>query len=100
LVRFLIKSAPNRGNTRGSHDVVGEYAVYMMVYDSQSRLNARKNGPSGGLARAANLDASPLSPYTSAVPWMDVILNPAPHPKKGMEGGMEEDLVRCRGAVN
>jgi hypothetical protein len=23
-----------------------------------------------------NLDASPLCPYRSAVPWMDVILNP------------------------
>jgi hypothetical protein len=31
LVRFLNKSAPNRGKTRGSHDVVGEYAVYMMA---------------------------------------------------------------------
>jgi hypothetical protein len=31
LVRFLNKFAPNRGNTRGSHDVVGEYAVYMMA---------------------------------------------------------------------
>jgi hypothetical protein len=31
LVRFFNKFAPNRGNTRGSHDVVGEYAVYMMA---------------------------------------------------------------------
>jgi hypothetical protein len=30
LVRFST-FAPNRGNTRGSHDVVGEYAVYMMA---------------------------------------------------------------------
>jgi hypothetical protein len=28
---LLNKSAPNRGNTCGSHDVVGEYAVYMMA---------------------------------------------------------------------
>jgi len=31
LVRFFNKFAPNRRNTRGSHDVVGEYAVYMMA---------------------------------------------------------------------
>jgi hypothetical protein len=31
LVRFINKFAPNRGNTRGSHGVVGEYAVYMMA---------------------------------------------------------------------
>jgi hypothetical protein len=72
-----------------------------------ARLNLAKTalpgglqGPSGGLAGGVNLDALPLSPYTSAVPWMDVILNPAPHPKKGTEGGMEEDLVRCRGVAN
>src|SRR5882757_1888817 len=29
-----------------------------------------------GLFRPQNLDAKRLSPYTSAVPWMDVILNP------------------------
>jgi hypothetical protein len=28
---FFNKLAPNRRNTRGSHDVVGEYAVYMMA---------------------------------------------------------------------
>ena len=67
---------------------------------AKTGLNARKNGRFDGLAGAANLDALPRSPYTSAVPWMDVILNPAPHPEKGTEGGMEEDLVRCRGAVN
>ena len=100
LVRFWNKSALNRGNTRESHDVVGEYAVYMMARVSEARRNARENGPSGSRAGAQNLDASPLSPYTSAVPWMDVILNPAPHPEKGTEGGMEEDLLRCRGAVN
>jgi hypothetical protein len=38
----------------------------------------RKTGISARLKRAQNLDALPLSPYTSAVPWMDVILNPAP----------------------
>jgi hypothetical protein len=52
------------------------------------------------LAGGENLDALPLSPYTSAVPWMDMILNPAPHPATGTKGGMEEDLLRCRGAAN
>jgi hypothetical protein len=28
---FFNKFTPNRGNARGSHDVVGEYAVYMMA---------------------------------------------------------------------
>ena len=84
LVRFFNKFAPNRGNTRGSHDVVGEYAVYMMA---KTGLNARKNGRFDGLAGAANLDALSLCPYTSAVPWMDVILNPAPHLEQGRRAG-------------
>jgi hypothetical protein len=84
LVRFLNKSTPNCGNTRGSDDVVGEYAVYMRA---KTGLNARKNGRFDGLAGAANLDALPRSPYTSAVPWMDVILNPAPHPKRERRAG-------------
>jgi hypothetical protein len=46
LVRFLNKSTPNCGNTRGSDDVVGEYAVYMMA---KTGLNARKNGRFDGL---------------------------------------------------
>jgi large subunit ribosomal protein L28 len=50
---------------------------------AKTGLNARKNGRFDGLAGAANLDALPRSPYTSAVPWMDVILNPAPHPERG-----------------
>ena len=97
-MRFLAKSAPNHGNTRKSHDVVGEYAVYMI--DRQAWLKAREKAFPAASRGAQNLDASPLCPYTSAVPLMDVILNPAPHPEKGTEGGMEEDLVRCRGAVN
>jgi hypothetical protein len=31
LGALIEQSAPNRRNTRGSHDVVGEYAVYMMA---------------------------------------------------------------------
>src|SRR6202165_3287292 len=34
---------------------------------------------------AQNLDAPPLSPYTSAVPEMDVILNPHAVPEKGTD---------------
>ena len=96
-MRFLIKSAPNRGNARGKHDVVGEYAVYMMAKGPPECPQKRcfRSFPGG-----ENLDALPLSPYTSAVPWMDMILNPASHPETGTKGGMEEDLLRCRGAAN
>jgi hypothetical protein len=63
---FFNKFTPNRGNTRGSHDVVGEYAVYMMA--KSARMPAKTAVPGGGAG--ANLDALPLSPYTSAVPWI------------------------------
>jgi hypothetical protein len=39
-----------------------------------------------------NLDAPPPSPYTSAVPWMDVILTPAPLALSDQSLGMEEDF--------
>ena len=58
----------------------GEYAVYMMA---QARAEARQTGlsrrfpsPFQDPDRPQNLDAPPLSPYTSAVPQMDMILNP------------------------
>jgi hypothetical protein len=46
-------------------DVGGECAVYMIA---QGLQNARKNRLFPGFAEAQNLDAPPLSPYTSAVP--------------------------------
>jgi hypothetical protein len=50
-MRVLAKSAPNHGNTRKSHDVVGEYAVYMI--DGQACLKAREKAFSRGLAGSA-----------------------------------------------
>jgi hypothetical protein len=61
---------------RRLHHFVGEYALYMMACGCR---NARENHPGEGLY-AANLDAPPLCPYTSAVPWMNVILNPRAAP--------------------
>jgi hypothetical protein len=58
------------------------------LYDGQKTLeeglegsskgpgNAGEGGFSGSLTGAQNLDAPPLSPYTSAVPRMDTNLNP------------------------
>jgi hypothetical protein len=87
LVRFFNKFAPNRGNTRGSHDVVGEYAVYMMARAACKGAWSLQKRPFRRPCGAANLDALPLCPYTSAVPWMDVILNPAPHLEQGRRAG-------------
>ena len=44
--------------------------------DGRWRPNAHKTGFSGGVRGLQNLDAPQLSPYTSAAPLMDVILNP------------------------
>jgi large subunit ribosomal protein L28 len=39
----------------------------------------------------------PLSPYTSAVPWMDMFLNPRTAPNRGTDAsGMEEDFAMSR----
>jgi large subunit ribosomal protein L28 len=46
------------------------------LYDGLSGWNPRETGASGTPAGLANLDALPLCPYTSAAPWMDMILNP------------------------
>ena len=54
-------------------DVGGEYALYMMDLGAP---NGFRNRPFARLSWLANLDALPLSPYTSAGPWMDVILDP------------------------
>jgi len=55
-----------------------------------------------GLFRLQNLDAPPLSPYTSAVPEMDVIFEPPRRAPMGLPdgSGMEEDFARCPGAAN
>jgi hypothetical protein len=110
----------------GGDDVGGEYAVYMMAKGLRRPAktgfsgtfrgrvflktgyrycdrNTRKthelsafSGFTGKMLSSQNLDAPPLTPYTSAAPWMDVILNPR-WPKRP---GMAEDFVRCRGAAN
>jgi|SRR5882724_473048 len=60
----------------------------------------RESALPGLLRTSQNLDAPPLSPYTSAVPWMDVFLNPRAGLKQDGRAGMEEDFLRCRGAAN
>ena len=55
-----------------------------MMAKPSERLSEQAFPP--GLAdfrRLQNLDAPPLSPYTSAVPEMDVNLNPRAAPSKG-----------------
>jgi hypothetical protein len=74
-------------------DVGGEYAVYMMFRSGRTPAKSGFLRPSGP---ARNLDALPVSPYTSAVPKMDVNMNPG----RALSPGMEEDFLRCRGAVN
>jgi hypothetical protein len=73
LARVLVNPAQNRGYPRKGHDVVGEYAVYMIPEAARNLLGTGRESSGFG---PANLDAPPLSPYTSAVPEMDVILNP------------------------
>jgi large subunit ribosomal protein L28 len=47
----------------------------------------RRARTSGRRPAPQNLDLPPLPPYTSAVPWMDVILNPRAAPQKQAAGG-------------
>ena len=93
-----------RGALPEPADVGGECAVYMMAGACNGMAgpcgNASETGPNAGFWRPANLDALPLSPYTSAVPWMNVNLDPALPSNDGRKAGMEEDFVRCRGAAN
>src|SRR5215216_6652581 len=46
------------------------------LYDGPKALERPRKRPFRDPSRPANLDALPLCPYTSAAPWMDMILNP------------------------
>jgi hypothetical protein len=80
------------GGRAGKPDVGGEYAVYMMAQGTtkasdrtpkswpESTAKSPANPAFRGFRAVQNLDAPPLSPYTSAVPEMDVNLNPRAAP--------------------
>jgi hypothetical protein len=79
-----------------------EYALYMMdLVDLYNIGNTDKTALSPAALAASNLDARKRSPYTSAVPETDMILDPRAALIKGNgEAGMVEDFLRCRDAVN
>jgi hypothetical protein len=108
------RSVPRAG-LAASHDVAGEYAVLMMGYGRGTPVKSARipqkwvpvlrseyaqndelrafSGFARKMPSPQNLDAPPLSPYTSAAPRMDVILNPRAALKALSEvPGMEEDF--------
>jgi hypothetical protein len=90
LARFLSKSK-SRGPANPL-DVGGMRRLYDGQSPRKAEGNARKTGFSAASEGPQNLDAPPRSPYTSAVPWMDVILTPAPLASSDQSVGMEEDF--------
>jgi hypothetical protein len=86
-VSFRPKYPADNALPPGTPDVGGEYAVYMIAEASERPFRTSLSlGFLPVISAAfgpANLDAPPLCPYTSAVPEMDVILNPRAAPPKG-----------------
>jgi hypothetical protein len=85
LAWLLSKSASPRAELAASHDVGGEYAVLMMVDGGRTPIKPAFH--------PQNLDAPPLSPYTSAAPFDGRDFEPPSRAQALSEvPGMEEDF--------
>jgi hypothetical protein len=95
-----------------SSDFGVEYAVYMMDLTADNG-NARRDQALGNTDKTSfpdmlwdafsdpNLDARSLSPYTSAVPEKDMILDPRADPLwRATETGDGRGFLQCRVAAN
>ena len=80
MISFRPKYPADNASATGTLDVGGEYAVYMMPETARTPVGTGLSDRFGRSFRPPNLDAPPLSPYTSAVPEMDVNLNPRAAP--------------------
>jgi hypothetical protein len=83
----VAKPVPTFAEHARTPDVGGDCAVYMMAEPPECLCEQGFRAFPGRSFAPQNLDAPPLCPYTSAVPEMDVNLNPRAAPPKGFRMG-------------